>query len=85
MPGIPAGLAVYWPVIYGVAFGLHQLASNFGIVPDAAFQAQVTGAVQSAESAVGALETTEATIATAKTAATAATPATPTTPAKING
>ena len=77
IPGIPASLAVYWPVIYGVAFGLHQLASNFGIAPDAAFQAQVGSAVQGAESAVGALETTEAAIATAKANAAATTPAKP--------
>lgn len=66
VPGIPANLAVYWPVVYGVAFGLHQLASNFGIVPNAAFQAQVSNAVQSAEQALSAVTTTEAAIAAAK-------------------
>ena len=39
-----------------MAFGLHQLASNFGVVPDAKFQAQVTGAVQGAQQAVAGIQ-----------------------------
>ena len=68
IPGVSPTLAACWPVIYGVAFGLHQLASNFGIVPDATFQAQVSGAVQSAEQAVATVESTEATIAATRKA-----------------
>lgn len=68
VPGISPALAVYWPVIYGVAFSLHQLASNFGITPDATFAAQVGNVVQGAQWAYGSVKAAQTAIDQAKLA-----------------
>lgn len=44
LPFIPAALAMYWPVIFGVALGIHQTASTFGVSPDANLAAKLDAA-----------------------------------------
>ena len=48
LTGVPTSLSwltAYWPVIYGVAFGLHQLASTFGVTPDIDLSARLAAII----------------------------------------
>ena len=65
----PHWLSVTWPVLYGVAGGIHMLASSYGVSPDTTLQAQLTQGVQAVQQAMQIADTIKAQIGLANPAA----------------
>lgn len=60
---VPASLAMYYPVIFGLALVIHQTASTFGLSPDASAISEIRAvaleAAQIAGTVANAKETSE--------------------------
>ena len=52
---IPASVAMYYPVIFGVALVIHQTASTFGLSPDAAVISEIKAVALEAAQIAGTL------------------------------